>query len=406
MKNNVLAIGILVVFFLMMGINNGWASGLHGTLLWGPGTISAEMGGTGTAFPQDSIMATLRNPAGLSAFDRPVVDFDFTYLRHNSTAERKNPAFLGGPWECDSSERNYPFFAAGIAYPLKNSDLLKGIPISFGFSFGVTSGAGTDWKRNPIGTFSLYEIITLAPCVSYKWHDLSFGAGPRINFGVASLQHAHRVKSGWGYQLGVTYSKPTWSAGVSYISAVKIKYPHILDYDLDGELDPLDMEEPRQVYFGVSYRGLKKWIFNLEGRWINYGDTDLFGDIDWQDIWGVAVGVQYDVLPYLHLRAGYLYNENPVEEHEGYDATGTMTFQGRRVYTALFETWRNAAAPLYCEHHVGFGVGYDILKGVTINLGGTLDFHNGVSYKDSTGNYEINGDLHAYTIEGGLQFRF
>jgi len=32
-KNNLLAIGILVVFFLMMGINNGWASGLHGRFI-------------------------------------------------------------------------------------------------------------------------------------------------------------------------------------------------------------------------------------------------------------------------------------------------------------------------------------------------------------------------------------
>ena len=54
---------------------------------------------------------------------------------NNSTAERKNPPFLGARWKCDSSERNYPFFAAGIAYPLKNSDLLKGIPISFGLWF-------------------------------------------------------------------------------------------------------------------------------------------------------------------------------------------------------------------------------------------------------------------------------
>ncbi|MEW6442943.1 MAG: hypothetical protein AB1640_18560 [bacterium] len=391
---------------LLLGAGAAQASGLNGTSVWGTGGVSAQMGGTGTARPLDSTSSVLRNPAGLSLQERPIANLDFTWLRTDTNGDYEYPAALGGPWEGQSNERNYPLFATAIAYPLSQTSQLKGIPLSIGAGLDVSAGAGTDWVASPLGLKSLYLVFSGAVCASYKIGNLSIGAGPRVNFGLVDLGFGHHLDSDVGAQAGVIYSLEPWTFGASYISSIALEFPRACDIDFDGVMDNLTIEEPHQVYFGISYKGFEKWVFNAEGRWLNYGGADFYKDIDWKDVWGGSFGVQYALFPWLNVRAGYLYNTNPVEEHDGFDFGGFRDIQGHQMPNAVYEVMHLTCLPLFCMHHVGGGVGITIVDGLMINLGATYDFENTNEYKDSTGTFSVKQDLSIITFDVGLQFTF
>lgn len=400
-------VGLLLCCWMILLTGTAQASGLHGTAAWGTGAISSQMGGTGTARPLDANTSVFRNPAGLSLQEQPTANLDFTWLRTNTHGDYVYPPALGGPWSGQSDERDYPLFTTAIAYPLQGTERLKGIPLSVGAGLAVSAGAGTDWIRvSPLDQSSLYLVFSGVVCVGYQIGNLSVGVGPRINFGLADLGYGHHLDSGLGAQLGLIYSLETVSFGFSYISAIKNDYPRVCDIDLDGELDKLTIEEPHQIYLGVSYSGMERLILNLEGRWLNYGGAAFYQDIDWRDLWGFSVGLQYSLLSWLDLRVGYLYNNNVVRQHDGFDFGGSRPFQGKQIANAVYEVWRNSCLPLYCQHHIGGGVGIRVVNGLMANVGATYDFKNTNEYVDSTGTYSVKQDLSILTIEVGLQFVF
>jgi len=399
--------GVLAILITVTGAGIVSAMGMQGSTFIGLGCASSQMGGTGTAMPLDSIAATMRNPAGLSFFDRPAADLEFGHARDTSTGYYVYPDELGGPWHGSCDERNYPMMAVGVAIPLKNSERFKDIPLTLGVGLGVTAGAGAKWNKVcPLNFCALYLMNSGVVCLSYKVNNFSFGIGPRLNFGTLDLGYGHAVDEGWGIQAGIIYSKQDWSFGASYISGISIDYRRIIDLDGDGSLDDLEFEEPQQTYFGVSYNGIDKWILNLEGRWINYGGAALYSDCDWKDLWAVSLGAQYEILPNLKLRAGYLYNNSQIKINNGFDINGTRDFQGHQISEAVFEAWHHASLPLYFNHHLGCGIAYDFIEGVTFSLGLMWDLKEGISMKDSTGMYSIDHDIGLFWVDTGISVRF
>ncbi len=129
-----------------------------------------------------------------------------------------------------------------------------------------------------------------------------------------------------------------------------------------------------------------------------------------------AVGAQFEAIPGLFLRAGYNYGENPVNEHNGFDGSfGPMgpnsvnEIQGKTVPTYYFETFRIIGFPAIVEHHLTFGIGYEINETWSINLGYVHAFEKSISETgtDITGQpVELESTLSENSFDFGITWRF
>ncbi len=68
---------------------------------------------------------------------------------------------------------------------------------------------------------------------------------------------------------------------------------------------------------GVAFKGIECTTIAADVRYFDYAGTKMFGEAPpngtgWESVFSVALGVQRDMSERLSLRAGYLFNENPI----------------------------------------------------------------------------------------------
>ena len=79
-------------------------------------------------------------------------------------------------------------------------------------------------------------------------------------------------------------------------------------------------ELPEIFSWGVAYKGLPKTLIDVDLRYFDYANTELFGQkvidggLGWRSVFAVAMGDQYQATDRLTFRAGYLYNTNPIPQ--------------------------------------------------------------------------------------------
>lgn len=400
-----LVLAVSVGMICIGGVTSSQASGLNGTTIWGIGSVASQMAGTGTAMPLESLTANLKNPAGLAFFDQAMINLDLTLINPEFTSEWDG---LGPNNKPD--ERRYPLPNFGVALPM--SKFSKGSPLSFGFALGVTAGGGDNWMTNtplPVGVNALYEVFSTVFNVSYKITDnLSIGVGPRLNWALMDLGAGHSLDPALGAQVGVIYNTSEWSFGASYIPKTSFQFSHVLNLTaVGGGVYPIEIQEPDQVYAGISWHPSKALIVNLDGRYIGYEHADFYKQIGWKDMYGVAVGAQYQLLPTLKVRAGYTYNTSVLEGKDGWNPAGTTDLPGGAPAPNLVvEAARMMLLPLYWQHHVGAGIGWDVLPGVTINLGGTYSFETSEKDQSAAPGLAAGCKTKFWTVDAGFQFQF
>jgi long-chain fatty acid transport protein len=77
---------------------------------------------------------------------------------------------------------------------------------------------------------------------------------------------------------------------------------------------------PEIFSWGVAYKGLERTLFDVDFRYFDYGNAALFGQsvasggLGWRSIFAVAFGAQYQLTDRITLRAGYLFNQNPIPQ--------------------------------------------------------------------------------------------
>jgi long-subunit fatty acid transport protein len=408
-RGKLLVLGISIVLLLAGGVKSSLASSLNGTNIWGIGSVASQMGGTGTAMPLEALTATLRNPAGTAFLDQTTINFDMTILNTNFHDKFDFGGGVSGE-QCD--EREYPLPNIGIVLPLKSKEGYEDSPLSFGVGLGVSAGGGDNWNEHwalPLELSALYEVFSAVANVTYKITDeLALGAGPRLNWGLLDLGHGHRLDPSFGGQVGLIYAKPCWSLGVTYISTTTCHFDKVYDFGLEGDgLDRLRIQEPNQVHAGFSWHPNKSWVLNLEGKWLGYDGCDLYEEIGWKDLWTVNVGAQYQLLPCLKIRAGYQHNNSVLKDWDGeWNPGGSRNLQGVQASDLVLEVIRMYAIPLYWTNHVGGGIGWDLLPGITVNVGGTYSFEF-TEEEWSVGNAVQAGVKSSFwTLDAGLELRF
>ena len=166
---------------------------------------------------------------------------------------------------------------------------------------------------------------------------------------------------------------------------------------------------PHTLGFGVAYQPISKLLIEADFKWINWAGAQGYKDFDWRDQYVFALGVQYSPIPKLFLRAGVNYAQNPVKEHNGWDATTLTTVQGKTTSTFGYEYLRIIGFPAIAETHLTFGIGYKFSDKFSINLGYMHAFEKKISETGTNfagGPVTLTSKLAEDAIDIGLTWKF
>lgn len=218
--------------------------------------------------------------------------------------------------------------------------------LSFGIGVNNPFGLATDWdpansSTKYVATFSKVVTTEVNPNVAYKVSDrLSIGAGIAYVQLRATLEktalggHNFRLSGdgdGWGLNAAVHYKvTDAINAGISYRSRIKV--------DIDGTAGlsggpaaqsasaATSLTLPDLIQVGVSYKASEALTLNADidiTMWSTYdrivveSNNSLFNatdEKDWKDVWCLRIGGQYRLSDQWKIKAGYLYDKNPVKE--------------------------------------------------------------------------------------------
>ncbi len=219
--------------------------------------------------------------------------------------------------------------------------------IGIGFGINNPFGLTTDWSKTSstryVATFSSIIVTEFNPNIAYKLNDdlsAAFGiAYVRLRATLEKTEflgplgdHNFRLSGdgdGWGANASVKYNfSETIHAGLSYRSRIKV--------DIDGTAEltgiPLagsgstSLTLPDLVQLGVSYKASDALTLNADLEytlWSTFDKLTIESDVtafktteehQWKNVACLRIGGQYRLSDQWKVRAGYLYDQNPVNE--------------------------------------------------------------------------------------------
>jgi long-chain fatty acid transport protein len=131
------------------------------------------------------------------------------------------------------------------------------------------------------------------------------------------------------WRLGASLKSPSWMEEFEFYGSDANGLPRVLHADIDL---------PMIVSVGLGYTTLENWLIALDARYIDYKNTDGFGDparfdatgalsgLDWSSVMSTALGVQRKLGERLYLRAGYTFNQSPIRNSESFFNTASVLF--------------------------------------------------------------------------------
>ena len=314
----------------------------------------------------DNAAAVWYNPAGLSWLDGTRMSAGVVAIYPVLTHENNTV----NPGTTDVSQREVhlpPHFYATH----KLNDRIA-------FGVGVTSpfGLATDWDPSSstryVATFTKVVTSEVNPNVAYKLNDdVSVAFGIAYVHLRATLEKTVRVvippppalvdlgdhnfrlsgdSDGWGANAAVMIRfAPNMTAGLSYRSRIKI--------DVDGTAEltggpaarsgtgSTSITLPDMILLGYSYKASDRLTVNTDFEytmWSTYdrivvtSNVPLFNATEekqWSNVWCVRIGGEYRLSDQWKLRAGDLYDENPVGESRFETRTPDADRQGITIGT-------------------------------------------------------------------------
>jgi long-chain fatty acid transport protein len=324
------------------------------------GPINSAMAGASTAAPIE-FGSTYWNPANLSGLDRNEFLLGSQLIIPSTHLTTILPAgTVGGVFPpqnrfgvARSDSGVVSNLATGVAFKIRDdSPWTMGMGI-FGFVGGGVNYAGSSTTplltpRRPPNSFGFGPIwanssmLTLTPSASLRVNDkLSIGGGPVISnmylgfspaffapgprdaFGLPTFPSGTNSRAFWGggFQVGLLYElDENWNIGFSYKSPIwqeRWGY-NAANPDLSARRIGVQATIPAIYSWGVAYKGFERALVDVDFRYFDYHNTDLFGQstqtggLGWNSVFAVAVGLQYELTERLTLRGGYLFNTEPI----------------------------------------------------------------------------------------------
>jgi long-chain fatty acid transport protein len=353
------------------------------------------------------------NSATITALDRTQMDFGvMVYFPHSTLSSRVNLGFLApfvpSSFPTDGSTPSdagfAPLLSVGVIYQPEDS------PFAFGVGLLTISGSSLNYPADPhnaalspflpfgVGFSSIEAIIDVLQVpltVAAKVTDhLSIGVAPTPDVGLivadpalftapdnasgssfATYPSATHAKFAWGIggQVGAYYTTDAgWNFGVSYKSPQVFEpFTYHARDQVGGPRDiAVRLAYPSITSVGIAYQGLPRWLFALDLRWIDYRHARFFGDagvyspdgavqgFGWRSIGVVALGAQYQATDRISVRAGYSFNQNPVDP----------------ALTSI-----NIGSPAVVEHTFSVGASYNITRALSVSATYSHGFQNSIS---------------------------
>jgi long-chain fatty acid transport protein len=367
------------------------------------------MGGIGIAAPQDAIGAVFANPAAMcfSPFC-PGSEFNFAGTLFMPKVNAKIE-LDGITFTADSEKKTFGIPAIGLSIPLTNN-----LPFwRFGLAAYGISGLGVDYRDTDIDQsppahggnpliateFTQLQIMKFAPAIAYQPNNqFSLGLAFHIDYANLDLGSGASFNYGYGVQLGTLYKLGSFiSLGATYTTPQKVEYKKVTDFDNDGSRDTLELEAPQELGVGVALHLMSnKLLFEVDGKWVNWGNAKGYDDFGWKDQWVFAFGAQYKATQKLSLRAGFNYGKNPVEIHNNFVGTDIVQVQGKSMPTYYYETFRFIGFPAIVQSHLTLGIGYEFTNQFAVRAGYMHAFKKEVRESGTA----MNGQ--PVTLESGL----
>jgi len=212
-----------------------------------------------------------------------------------------------------------------------------------------------------VGLNYVYSNITIKKSVSY-----SAVAASAVNpaFGAYAYQRNFDLDTdldgdgdGWGFNVGVRFQpNKQWALGLAYRSSIDLDIDGDADYyshpgvsKLDGMIfmggGPAHLSKmlfpdtdissslklPDTLAFGIMNRSIKNLTLELDvmwTKWDTYDSMDIDYDNilghkdyrisskkDWDNVWAIRFGAEYQINPRWVVRGGYIYDESPVPDN-------------------------------------------------------------------------------------------
>ncbi|MFO0889691.1 MAG: outer membrane protein transport protein [Isosphaeraceae bacterium] len=152
-----------------------------------------------------------------------------------------------------------------------------------------------------------------------------FAPGPKDAYGLTTFPPATNSRPFWGagFQVGLLYNlSDSWNIGFSYKSPIWQERYGYNSYNpnLSPRRIGVQAQVPEIFSWGIAYKGFERALIDVDFRYFDYANTSLYGTkpidggLGWSSIFAVAVGGQYQLSDRLIIRAGYLFNTNPINE--------------------------------------------------------------------------------------------
>ncbi len=375
--------------------------------------------GRGSNAEDASIMAA--NPAGIALLDERQVTFgsaivvpdgNFTGSSNTAPVAASEDGFL------NTSMIPFGYFSLPIDHQL-----------SFGMGIYAPFGSSTNYDDNWAGRYLADEtdvtFINLQPTVAYKFNDqFSVGIGVFATYADGELSRFVYPPSAtdrvviqgddwaWGWNIGAIWQPlPTTSLGISYRSSVDVKLGGnatgtgaLFGNTTVTEKAGLDITLPDNLDLSLTHQIDDRWTIMAGATWTRWshfekllitseqgsgGVSDpglappsavpgviTYVQENWQDVWSFAVGTSYRYNDRLTLKAGYAFDQTPVED-----------------------TYRTARIPDSDRNWLTIGGKYELDRGWTIDVAYVYMFASKVPIAET--NYNDDGTLaNTYLLAG------
>ncbi len=353
----------LLIFFVVLLATiihfQAWAT--NGTQAIGTGPISSSMGGTGITNPQSGISAIYLNPAAMTSFDKGTFDFgaSFAVISVDGTASTSSGT---------SRYRAFPLPSIGVIKPLGND-------MALGLGVVAVGGMGTDYRNTKLNSMRNLFIMQMdfIPAFAIKFAKM-FSVGISfpfsfqvMDFGSSSGQAGADHAFGLGLKLGADVDLKMLSIG-AYAKFTLLKPDHEVGFQTSVNTaaaysSRMKLAPPTELGLGVSTSLLNKsLVLSLNGKYILWSSADGYGNsatfttspygFNWKDQIVILFGVQYKI-SIVSIRAGYNYGSKVLNDATQSNLLGSF----------------NVRAPATIQHHITFGVGFDVGKNLSLDLG-------------------------------------
>jgi long-chain fatty acid transport protein len=375
----------------------------YGLLFSGSGPVNRAMGGASVATAADATGGLFWNPATISGLPRTEMDFSIELIDPHTHVASSTlfPVRAAGSDRGDDGV--FPIPAASLVWRPDDCG-----PWTFGLGVFEVGGFGVNYPAsltNPVlapqpptasGLGAVYsELIPLeiAPSVSCQVTDrLAVGFGPQIELASLKVDPAFittpdlvapgvgryptgthtRFEWGFGVQAGATYAldggwhlgasvkSPRWFEDFGFTSTSAIGLPRHFTFEADL---------PLVASTGISYTGFERWLLETDFHYIDYANAEglrqsgfdpagAVRGLGWKSIYAIAFGAQYQLTDTLTVRAGYTYNDSPIDSAHSFF---------------------NIASPTITEHTVSVGFSYKLMDCLSLSASYAHAFEHSVT---------------------------